>query len=201
MRFVWTDAGDDPDWGTGDRHGINGYFAPLWDDITEEVLHEAAQRGHNVGAYFGHNWRPNASAESLVTEVTDEYGRLAARLPQLRLMWNLEQHEPDYIADVLERWRKNFPKVNTSWSPEGMQGGWMSSDFVARVLATKTRVVPQAFVGSMERRESDIVLRDVVRRGFPENVVSIFYSAAQLGRDWDGYAFRMGTLPATPGTQ
>lgn len=197
MRFVWTDAGDDPSWGIGDKHGINGYFCPLFDEpLTTQVVKEAGARGHVQGVYFGHNWRPGASAVNLVAEVNAEYKRIAKVAPKLRLMWNLEEHDPEFIASVLERWRSVQPNVNTSWSPTANQGSWMHPDFVRRVLACRVRVVPQAFVGNMERVESDHVVRNVVNRGFPLNVVSVFYDAAQLGHWWDGYAFTMGRLPA-----
>ena len=71
----------------------------------------------------------------------------------------------------------------------------MDPAFVSRVLACRVRVVPQAFIGNMARVESDATLRDVIRRGFPENVVSVFYDAKQLGVNWDGFAFTMGRLP------
>jgi hypothetical protein len=151
------------------------------------------QGGGAFGLYLGHGWFPADSAEELAQRVNAEYVRL--NVPGARVMFNLEEHDPDKIARVLEEWRRLQPKVNTSWSPEGMQGGWMSEAFVARVLACRVRVVPQAFAGYMARRESDVVLRDVTRRGFPEGVVSIFYDAAQLGVDWDGYAFTEGRLP------
>jgi hypothetical protein len=192
MRFVWTDAGDDPAWGVGDMHGIDGYFAPLFDSITPVVLEEAGDRGHVQGAYFGHHWRPGASPAAIAAEVSAEYKKLA--IPGLRIMFNLEEHDPEFVAGVLEEWRKLRPKVNTSWSPEGMQGGWMTPEFVARVLACRVRVVPQCYAGAMVRRESDVVKSNLVRRGFPENIVSCFYDAAQLGLDWDGYAYTMGRL-------
>lgn len=71
----------------------------------------------------------------------------------------------------------------------------MSDDFVRTILDLKVRVVPQSFVSNMNRRESDQVLRDLTRRGFPESSVSLFYDAANLGSDWDGFAFTMGRLP------
>ncbi len=202
MRYVWTDAGDDPSWTIGDENGIDGYFAPLFDALTPSVLAEAARRGHVVGGYLGHNWFPGLSAEQLAVKVSAEYKRLQAALPtkKLRVMFNLEQHDPEYVADTHEEWRELHPFVGTSWSPEGMQGGWMAPEFVARMMACRVRIVPQAYAGSgrpIERRESDVVKADVVRRGFPENVVSCFYDAAQLGRDWDGFAYTMGHLPTT----
>ena len=204
MRFVWTDAGDDPSWGVGDAHGIDGYFAPLWDPLTPEVLEEAGERGHVQGAYFGHNWRPGASGVEIAREVSAEYKRLA--IPGLRIMFNLEEHAPEHIASCLEEWRRLRPKVNTSWSCEGMQGGWMGpvllpgqapepGSFIARVLACRVRIVPQSFWGDMRPIAADQVLRDLTRRGFPEHIVSLFYDASDLGDRWDGYAFTMGRLP------
>lgn len=196
MRFAWTVAGDDPDWATLKRHGITGLYAPLFDSLTTPAyLREFQQRGYVAGLYLGHNWFPGVSAHHLAEKVNAEYVRLSKGLKDVRVMFNWEQHDPNDIAGGLERWRQLQAKVNTSWSPEGMQGGWMSPDFVQRVLACRVRVVPQAFVGNMQRRESDMVLRDLTRRGFPENIVSIFYDAAQLGANWDGYAFTAGRLP------
>jgi hypothetical protein len=71
----------------------------------------------------------------------------------------------------------------------------MSPSFVQRVVGARVRVVPQCFIGNMERRESDMVLRDLTKRGFPESSVSMFYDAAQLGVGWNGYAFTQGRLP------
>ena len=193
MRFIWTDSGDDPSWHIGDAHGIDGYFAPLFDSITPAVLDEAFTRGHVQGAYFGHNWRPDVAAVDIAREVSAEYKKLA--IPGLRIMFNLEEQDPDFVVGVLEEWRRLRPKVNTSWSPALMQGGWMHPAFVQRVLACRVRVVPQCFDNLMTRYESDVIKADVVRRGFPENVVSCFYDARQLGARWEGYAFTMGRLP------
>lgn len=194
MRFIWTDAGDDPSWGIGDLHRIDGYFAPLFDPLTPAVLDEAGDRGHVQGVYFGTSWRPGVSCVEIAREVSAEYKLLG--IPGLRVMFNWEQHDPEDIADGLEEWRRLRPKVATSWSPEGMQGGWMTPEFVARVLACRVRVVPQCYSGPMIRRESDVVKSNLIRRGFPETSISCFYDAAQLGLDWDGYAYTMGRLPA-----
>lgn len=196
MRFVWTDAGDDPSWDTGDKHGIDGYFMPMFDSLTtrEFLRDEVKARGHVAGIYLGHNWpQEQLPPAQCAKAVSDEYKRCL--VPGLRVMFNMEEQQPEKIADTLEEWRKLHPTVPTSWSSEGMQGGWMHPDFVERVLDCRVRVVPQAFTGNMTRRESDIVKSDVVRRGFPESVVSVFYDAAQLGLGWSGYAFTAGRLP------
>lgn len=199
MRFVWTDEGDDPTWETGDRHGVDGYFAPLFDPLTPTVLDEAGRRGHVQGGYIGHKWLPDLGPDALAQRVSKAYDGLGGKQRQLRIMFNLEQHDPEFVAATLEAWRDLKPYVPTSWSPEGMQGGWMSPEFVQRVLTCRVRVVPQAYGGSsrpLQRRESDVVKADVVRRGFPENVVSCFYDAATLepATLWDGYAYTMGHL-------
>jgi hypothetical protein len=199
MRFVWTDAGDDPSWSIGDMHRIDGYFAPLFDPLTPEVLDEAGDRGHVQGAYFGHNWRPGVAAVDIAKEVSAEYKRLA--IPGLRVMFNLEEHDREFVTGVLEEWRRLRPKVQTSWSPEGMQGGWMDADFVSRVLACRVRVVPQGFWGKEGAIAGDwahdMVLRDLTRRGFPEHIVSIFHDGKTLPdkREAEGYVFTMGRLP------
>ncbi len=194
MRFLWVDAGNDPDFNKGDRHGITGYFMPMFDARTTPAAMQSIKARHKVaGIYFGAGWFGSISPETLVAKASGEYYRV--KVPDLRVMFNLEQHDPEYIARVLELWRKGHKTVGTSWSPEGMQGGWMTGTFPNRVVATKTRVVPQCFVGNMERRESDMVLRDLLKMGFPHTSVSMFYDASQLGVGWDGYAFTMGRLP------
>lgn len=193
MKYVWTVAGDDPDYAHGARYGINGYFWPMFDNLTtRENLQETRSRGYAVGIYLGHDWLQGSGAV-VAAKVNEEYKRVA--IPRLKVMFNLEEKEPDWIVDVLEEWRKLKPSVSTSWSMEGMQGGWMTSSFVRQVLACKVRVVPQCFTGDMRRRESDVVKADLVRRGFPEHIVSCFYDAQQLGLDWDGFAFTLGRLP------
>lgn len=196
MRYVWTDAGDDPTWENGDRAGVDGYFFPMFDSVTTKTLIEEAKgRGHAIGIYMGHGWPQyvGKTAAEIAAVVRAEYLRLF--VPGLKVMFNLEEHDPEFVASVLEEWRKLQRNVGTSWSMEGMQGGWMAPSFVARILACRVRVVPQCFIGNMARRESDMVLRDLTKRGFPEHVVSMFYDAANLGVGWDGYAFTAGRLP------
>jgi hypothetical protein len=194
MRYVWVDAGNDPNWDKGVQHRITGWFMPIFDArTTRETLNNIRSRGLVAGVYVGHAWFPDLTPQQLVDKISAEYKRLA--VPGLRVMFNLEQHDPEYIVQVLERWRVKHPNVGTSWSPEGMQGGWMDPTFVKRVVDCRVRVVPQCFIGNMERRESDIVLRDLLDRGFPASSVSMFYDGSQLGYGWDGYAFTMGRLP------
>lgn len=195
MRYLWTDAGNDPDFNRGDKHGINGYFQPMFDiRTTRKSLENIRGHGHAAGIYLGHNWLPGKTAAQYAAIASAEYKRLY--VPGLKVQFNLEEHDPGFIADVLEAWRALRKNVGTSWTMEGFQGGWMGTSFVPRLLATRVRVVPQTFTGNMTRQESDAVLRDLTKRGIPESLISPFYDAAQLGIGWDGFAFTAGRLPA-----
>ncbi len=203
MRFIWTVAGDDPDYGNCRAHGITGLFAPLFDGLTTNAyLRGFNAEGFIAGMYLGHNWFPALGPVALADKVVAEYKRLTnasgegdPALAGVRLMLNLEQHDPEFILACVTRVRKQLPIVGLSWSPEGHQGGWMSPEWVAAMVAQKVRAVPQCFVGNMARRESSAIVADLVLRGWPFTSVSPFLDAAQLGTDWEGYAFTEGRLP------
>lgn len=197
MRYLWVDAGNDPNYVTGNRHGIDGYFMPLADSRTTQAkLIEIKFRGYAAGVYVGHGWWQPLSATALVEKVWTEF--LKVRVPALRLQVNMEQHDPDYIIDVLEGLRAKSATLPLSWTMEGMQGGWASS-IAARVVAAKVRAVPQGFWGADGQIEGDwaedAVLRDLTKAGYPESSVSLFYDAENLPRGWQGYAFTQGRLP------
>lgn len=196
MRYVWTDAGDDPSYDVGDRHGINGYFWPMFDSLTtRENLTDCKNRGHAVGIYMAWNWPQftGKTPKEVAAIMSEEYKRCF--VPGLKVQYNDERHDPGAIMATLQEWRKLRPTINTSWTMEGMQGGWMSPTFVKAILDCRVRVVPQSYRGNMDRLESDATFRDLLKRGFPENVISCFYDAKQLGGNWDGFAFTMGRLP------
>lgn len=205
MKYIWTDAGDDPSWGDGDRHGIDGYFFPMEDAVTTtELVSEAEGRGHAYGLYQGHNWHPGFTPGQLAQVCLDEYRRITKSstvLKKLRLQVNIEQADPLYIGDVFELLRVKLPTVGLSWSLMGMQGGWMSPSFVARIIVAKVRVVPEAFWGADGRMEgiydTRALVRNLTERGFPDSLVSPMIDAkyASIIRGWDGYAFTMGRLP------
>lgn len=205
VRYIWTNAGDDPDFPTGDKHDIDGYFYPAFDSVTTgKQLLATQQHGAAKGLYAASNWGEFAgkTPAAIATLVANELKRVRAEAPALtniRFQWNNETHDPATIASELEAMRSLMPNLGLSWSLEGMQGGWMDATFVQRILTAKVRVVPEAYYGAEGRIDglyaADIVLRNLTRRGFPETSVSLMYDAAALPRDWDGYAFIMGRLP------
>lgn len=217
MRYAWTVAGDDPDLGQGDKHGIDGYFYPMADTLTTTTeLQRAASwgGGRAIGIYYGHNWHPEFNAGQIAEFIKLEYRRVTKNstvLKQLRVMYNEEDHNPAKVITVLEQVRLALPRVGLSWSPEGMQGGWMGpvltptrpepSDFIKRLLKAKVRIVPQNFWGANGTIQgdyaADAILRDLIKRGIPESSVSLFWDGKTLDsyRNAQGYVFTMGRLP------
>ena len=202
MRALWVDSGNDPDFAKVVAHDIDGLYFDLFDPrITQTYLQVLVDQGYKVGVYMASNW------EEFVGKTPDEVaGIVAKRVREIagakkpptsfpKVQFDLEEHNEDFVADVLEAWRALLPYQDTSWTMEGFQGGWMSDSFVKRVLACKVRVVPQAYMGNMNSTAEDMVLRDLLRRCFPENIVTLFYDAAHLPIGWNGFAFTQGRLP------
>ncbi len=199
MRYVWVDDGNSPDYALGGRHGINGYYIALSDPDWYERILDVRNHGLAAGVYAAWNWWGDFTGRgaAFAEEVN---GRVRARVKFPKPSWpkiqlDNEEHDMNQILLMLRRHRELWPTQDTSWTLESFQGGLMSPEFVQEVLALRTRVVPQAYTGDMRRMSEDGTLRDLTRRGFPESQVSLFYDAAQLPINWDGFAFTQGRLP------
>ena len=204
MRWIWIDAGNDAAWHTLAEHGIAGEFYCGEDPVADVARRLEASRahGHVGGIYVAWNWANIPQDGGGFAEWTHEYVQeVEALLPVKsgsypKVQLNHEGHDPDVILDMLHRWRQLRPTKDTSWSPEGMQGGWMSGLFAAEVKNLKIRVVPQCYNGAMTQVwDSLAVARDLTKRGFPDALVSPFYDAAHLPEYWSGWAFTQGRLP------
>lgn len=203
MKALWVDSGNDPDFAKVVANGIDSLYFDMFDPrVTKPYLQNLSDHGYKVGVYMAGNW-PQFIGRSAI----DVAGTVANRVREIagtkkpthefpKVQFDLEQHDPAFILACLQAWRKTLPYQDTSWTMEGFQGGWMSSDFVSGILACRVRLVPQAYLGAMEETAADQVLRDLLRRGIPENVISLFYDAAKLPIGWDGFAFTQGRLPA-----
>lgn len=221
-RFAWTVEGDDPDWDNCKANGVNGLFAPMFDTLTTKTyLREFIARGFIAGLYEGHDWHKALSAQQLGTLLVQRYKQLVwssgegdPALRNVRLMYNEERHDPKRVVGVLEVIRAALPNVGLSWSPEGMQGGWMDPAFVAAITKMKVRVVPQTFVGSMANlddraanptkfyadvrksiRSENQIRDDLTARGFVPEQISLFHDGAWLTSTAEGYVFTEGRLP------
>jgi len=203
MKNLWVDAGNDPDFNKGNQYNIDGYFLALFDSRTTKTQLETIKARQNVfGVYMvtpnesGTPWEMffGKTPAEVSKIVSDEYKRLNVK--GLRVQFDIEQKNPNFIAETLEEWRKLQPAVNTSWTLEAGQGGWFSPTFVTRVLACRVRIVPQCYNGAMtEVWDTLSYARDLTKRGIPDSLISPFYDAAHLPVGWDGFAFTQGRLP------
>ena len=198
MRNLWVDAGNDPQYEKADANGIKGFFFALSDPrVTKQYLQAVHARGYAVGVYMAWNWLMYAgkTGKEMAELVNDQVAPLIVSTSVPKVQFDIEDHDPSLITSCLLRWRQLRRYHDTSWTLEGMQGGWMSPAFVTSVVGSKIRVVPQSFMGNMTPWAADQVLRDLTRRGYPEKLISLFYDAKALPADWDGWAFTQGRLP------
>ena len=199
MRYIWTDAGDDPSWDVGTAFGIDGYFFPAFDAITPATVVEAAARGNVHGIYIGENWLPGQTPAQYATTVNNYIKPIKAKLPGLRLQLNIEQGVAEVLAK-LQAVRTLQPNIGLSWSLMGMSGGLFSQGFVDWLVKLHVRVVPECFFGADGRMDrifdSLATARDITKRGVPDSLVSPMIDAkyASLLGNWQGYAFTMGRL-------
>jgi hypothetical protein len=202
MKYLWVDSGNDADLTKGDQHDIDGYYFDLFDPrVTEASIGAVASKGHSVGVYMAWNWPQfSGKAPATVAKIVSDKVRMivgpntSPNFP--RVQFDLEQHNPEFIAQTLEAWRKLQPTRATSWTMESFQGGWMYPAFVQRILACRVRVVPQYYKGDMSPVAEDVGLKDMLVAGFPFTSVTGFYDAAALPANWSGFAFTQGRLPS-----
>lgn len=207
MRALLVDEGNDPDWVKIAANGIDTVYIPLRESIPDvkRRLTESIARSLKSGVYAAWNW-PDLGFS--VTDGTGFADWVDERLRELvaagfvmtvsrpKVQLNNERHERPVILSMLERWRQLRPKQDTSWTMEGMQGGWMTEEFVKRVLACKVRLAPQCFNGEMTQVWDSLAnARDLTRRGFPDALVSPYYDAKHLPQYWAGFALSQGRLP------
>lgn len=199
MRGVWVDAGNDPVWEKIKENRILWLYFPLSDpadDVRRRLL-DVKRRGYVGGVYAASNWYGNPSGKVLAETVHRALAQVAPDATNTwpKVMIDDERHEPETIAAMLDRWRQLRRYTDTAWTFESMQGGWMAPAFVADVIASHVRLVPQCYVGEMLPVDTLAAARDLTKRGYPDAIVSPFYDAAKLPQSWDGFAFTMGRLP------
>ena len=209
MKALWGDAGNDLDWVKADAHDMTALYLPISDPPADvkRRLTEIRSHGYVAGVYMAWNWPMFAGMSGTsVAELMHSLVATVSPSAPVKVQFDIEAHDPEFILETLTRWRAIRPKQDTSWTLESFQGGWMSPEFVAAIVALKVRVVPQFYSGVMgdvddpkallaEQVAQDMALRDLTRRGFPEALVTGFYDAATLPDRWDGWAFTQGRLP------
>lgn len=209
MNAIWIDEGNDPQWEKLEAYGIDAVYFSLKDPrVTRQYLVNAANHPTRstvsgkmgVGVYVVSGWGGWGYGSELARRTFDAVRKLESSRKDVnfpRVQFDMEEHDPGSILETLETWR-GLPQMkyhSTSWTMEVMQGGWMSPEFVKRIIELKVRVVPQYYWGLMEPFAADVGLKDLLKRGFPESLVTGFYDAANLPVGWDGFAFTQGRLP------
>lgn len=198
MRALWVDAGNDPNYDACVEHDIDTLYFALNDPrVTKAYLQDVASRGYGVGVYVVTNWDGfnQPSGADFANAVANAVLKLRVTNVFPRVQLDAEQHDPVFISAMVKQWRKRLPNQATSWTMESFQGGWMTAEMVADVLAARIRVVPQWYKGNMEPVAEDVGLKDMLARGFPTQSVTGFYDAANLPFNWNGFAFTQGRLP------
>jgi hypothetical protein len=210
MRYLWVDEGNNPDWDTVARHDITGLFFAIRDPrVTQAYLIDVRERGkalgvnggrgYAVGVYVGHGWTEfSGDGATFARKVSDKLGTIVPitsgqSFPKVQL--NVEQHDPQFIQDMVVAWRKLRKYRDTSWTMEGMQGGWMTDNMVKAVKAARIRVVPQTFTGDMTPQDVDAVIKNLTDRGFEKARITPFRDARLIKPSEQGFYFTMGRLP------
>jgi len=194
MKALWVDSGNDPDFVKVD--GFTHLFFDMFDPrITRAYLVWVESKGFKTGLYMVTNWPQfvGKTGKQVAEIVDDRVSKVGTKVTKIQ--FDMEEHDPDFILAVLQRWRQLRPKQDTSWTMESWQGGWMSPEFVQEILSLRVRVVPQYYKGNMEVAAQDVGLKDMLKAGFPYEIVTGFYDAAALPWGWEGFAFTMGRLP------
>jgi len=195
-RALWVDEGLEPDYLKAKREQMTALFLPISDPIVDLTRRANEIRANNyaAGVYMAANWPMFFGMDG---KTTAEYmhSRVAQIGGKLKVQFDIERHDGQYILDVLTRWRALNPTVDTSWTMEGHQGQWMTSDFVKAIVIAKIRVVPQAYGSDMTPWCPLEMARDLTKRGFPDALVSPFHDAARLPKWWTGFAFTQARLP------
>jgi hypothetical protein len=159
-------------------------------------------RSHNLGyrIFRDPSWDSISDPVVLVDGAVSDILAVDPSGGYVPYMFDIEYHNPAFVAETLRRFRQKFPRGPVAWTLEPLQGGWFTADLV-KVLNNDPNlvVVPQAFYGNMA--PADVppyskLKNDIVSRGVKANRVKVFYDGAKsLPPDWDGCILSEERLP------
>jgi len=150
-------------------------------------LQQARGNGFQVGIYTNPQWYgysdPIQLAKNLSATLTNKFQAGSAGT-QCDVQINYERHDADYIIKFFTQWRKQRATRETSWTMEGHQAGWAWPAMNHPVLLgnsadqrTVTKLVPQAYDGSMNEWDTWGVVKDLVDYGVNVSRVMPFQDA------------------------
>lgn len=205
MRGIWIDEGDRPDTPLLKRYGIDTVYMSARSDsegVTAATFDQIRASGFKAGIYVGHLWdeddglTPEQSAERMNVQ----WLKFEGHKKLLSVMFNDETKDLSTIQRKLGRWRELRPFAQTSFSPEGFQGGLLVG--IRHFLVSgRFLIVPQAYGGNMtaeEQWDTRGTTRDLTSYGWPEDLVVPFLDARHLRRGWElgnSVLFTQGRLP------
>jgi len=198
MRFLWVDYNADPDWAKVTAHGMTGlFFDARSPNVNRDYLVGVNQLGYAVGLYFVDNW-PEFDTPTGREFAEAVHAQMKLKCPNTnkdmpKIQFDIERHDPAFVAEALRRFRELRPTRDLSWTFEPRQQGWMTADLVQAVSDCKVRLVPQYYFGDMTPVAQDVEFNRT-RAVFPTAAISGFYDAKILPVDWDGFAFIQGRL-------
>lgn len=136
---------------------------------------ELRRLGYEVGTGFDPNWTGYAySPERYAAMIRDARARIGGG----PLLPDVEIHDPAFVLALLTELRRLLPGVNTCWTFESFQGGWI--DDLADLITLcndwpQLRLAPQYYKGDMTPIAGDTATRDLIRAGIQLDRLVGFY--------------------------
>ena len=189
MRTVWVDQGQPAQDEKLRAAGITRAYFDARDTPKTTTLER--------GVYRVQSWN-NLPPAGFALALSNDVHAWGGDAPgsKLAIHANIELHDAAYLVSFVRAWRRLRPTRETALVVEGLQGGWFTAELRAIVNADKNlTVVAEAYTGSMDPIDADLVRTNLVDYGITRGKAVVFYDAARLPAFWDGCAFTQQRLP------
>jgi hypothetical protein len=197
IRTIYVWHGDDADVTRLRKHGIHrvlfaGGGTPA---ARPEQIVAARNAGLQASIYMNPQWYGFPDAREFRIRISETVAKLAQGGP-LPVEINNERHDGEYMLQIMFWYRRSFRTRETSWCPEGYQGGWIGPDVFRKTyeythpsleapvtlgssLMAGVEICPQAYDGDMNDFDPVDVKDDLVAWGVPyQSVHPVMYAAS-----------------------
>jgi hypothetical protein len=194
--YIW--HGEDADVARLRKHGIHrALFAGGGSPAARpEQIDAARAAGLQASIYMNPQWYGFPDAREFRIRISEAVARLARGGP-LPVEINNERHDGEYMLQIMFWYRRSFRTRETSWCPEGYQGGWIGPDVFRKTyeythpsleapvtlgssLMAGVEICPQAYDGDMNDFDPVDVKDDLVAWGVPYQSVHPVCDAASI---------------------
>jgi hypothetical protein len=198
IRTIYVWHGDDADVTRLRKHGIHrvlfaGGGTPA---ARPEQIVAARNAGLQASIYMNPQWYGFPDAREFRIRISETVAKLAQGGP-LPVEINNERHDGEYMLQIMFWYRRSFRTRETSWCPEGYQGGWIGPDVFRKTyeythpsleapvtlgssLMAGVEICPQAYDGDMNDFDPVDVKDDLVAWGVPYQSVHPVMDAASI---------------------